>query len=180
LFKKQPLAWQIFDAMRPRVKTDEDLRDLAGELLQSPVAYFNGHKAPRFTDREKELLKKYVENGGFILAEACGGQKAFDAGFHELMIELFGRDNPLTDLPADHPVWKSHFPVPPGSFNLKGIQMGCKTVVIYSPEDLSCQWEANKTDNARGLLAFRIGGNIITYATALLLPRPRPSDRKVQ
>src|SRR5262249_24852877 len=89
VFKKQPLAWQIFDAMRPTVTSEQDLLDLVGELLQSPVVYFNGHKRPRFTDREKELLKKYVEHGGFILAEACCGRPEFDRGFRELAKELW-------------------------------------------------------------------------------------------
>jgi hypothetical protein len=174
LFKRPlPLGWQIFDAMRPLVRTPQELDDLVSELLPSPIVYFNGHQAPQFTAREKEVLKKYVENGGFLLAEACCGSKAFDRGVHGLMLELFGKENPLTDLPADHPVWKAFHPVPPGSFKLKGIQMGCKTVVIYSPEDLSCYWENNDKTSARGLLAFRTGENIIAYATG----REPPPDR---
>src|SRR4029077_10855314 len=70
---RQPLGWQIFDGMRPLVRTDQDLNNLVGELLPSPIVYFNGHKAPQFTERDKELLRRYVENGGFILAEACCG-----------------------------------------------------------------------------------------------------------
>jgi hypothetical protein len=178
LFKKlpRPLGWQIFDGMRPRVRDEQDMNNLVGELLPSPIVYFNGHQAPRFTDREKEILKKYVENGGFILAEACCGQKAFDRGVRALMKDLFGEDAPLTDLPADHPVWKAAFAVPPGSFKLQGIQMGCKTVVIYSPEDLSCWWENNDDKSARGLLAFRTGVNIIAYATG----KEPPPDRLTQ
>jgi hypothetical protein len=181
LFKRlpRPLGWQIFDGMRPRVRNEQDLNNLVGELLPSPIVYFNGHQAPRFTDREKEILKKYVENGGFILAEACCGQKAFDRGVRALLKELFGDDAPLTDLPAEHPVWKAHFPVPPGSFKLQGIQMGCKTVVMYSPEDLSCSWENNDDKSARGLLAFRLGVNIIAYATGKEPPPDRLTEVEV-
>jgi len=56
-----------------------------------------------------------------------------------------------------------------------GVQMGCKTVVIYSPQDLSCQWESNEYDG-RARTAFRLGANIIAYATGLELPKPRLTE----
>ena len=71
----------------------------------------------------------------------------------------------LEPLPADHAVWEGPFRVPPGSFKLHGLQMGCKTVLVYSPEDLSCLWEQNRQDTGRGELAFRVGTNLIAYAT---------------
>src|SRR5262249_8182390 len=89
-----------------------------------------------------------------------------------LMARLFP-DNPLRPLPAEHPIWRAHALVKPGEFGLEGIEMGCKTVVVYSPQDLSCLWEANKYDQGKGQLAFRLGGNIIAYATGLELPKPR-------
>jgi hypothetical protein len=173
LFHNTPLAWQIFDTKRGIVANDREERlRLTADLLQSPIAYFNGHKAPVFTEAEEEVLKEYIEQGGFILAEACCGRKEFDQGFRALMSRLFP-EHPLRPLPAEHPIWRAHAPIKPGEFNLEGIEMGCKTVVVYSPEDLSCLWEANKADSGRGLLAFRLGGNIIAYATGLELPKPR-------
>lgn len=172
LFKKQPLAWQIFDAKRASAENQAELLELTSDLLQSPIVYFNGHLAPRFTDTEERLLKEYIEQGGFILAEACCGQKEFDAGFRDLVRRLFP-ESELKPLPAEHPLWRAHADVPPGSFKLEGVHMGCKTVIVYSPQDLSCRWEANQTADAAGQLAFRLGGNIIAYATGLELPKPR-------
>lgn len=172
LFHRQPLAWQIFDCRRVSVTNNEELRALTSELLQSPIVYFNGHEAPRFSDLERSLLKEYVEQGGFILAESCCGAVGFDKGFRQLARELWP-DNPLKPLGPEHPLWKAHALIPPGEFPLEGIEMGCKTVVIYSPRDLSCLWEANSVKEPRGLLAFRLGGNIIAYATGLEPPKPR-------
>ena len=38
-----------------------------------PFCFINGTDAPKFSDGEKTLLKRYVEQGGFIIAEACCG-----------------------------------------------------------------------------------------------------------
>jgi hypothetical protein len=186
LFKRMPLAWQIFDAKRRLINNNrEEQLELVKDLMQSPIAYFNGHKVPQFTDAEKAVLKEYVEQGGFILAEACCGQQAFDAGFRLLMKDLFP-DNPLKPLPPEHPLWRAHAlvkaPEAGGEFPLEGIEMGCKTVVVYSPKDLSCYWESNKFAKSKGpaegdkaQLAFRLGANIVAYATGMEPPKPRLS-----
>ncbi|HLJ94323.1 MAG TPA: DUF4159 domain-containing protein [Gemmataceae bacterium] len=178
VFRKLPLAWQIFDTRRIEAPTDEAVLGLVGDLLQSPIVYFNGHKDPRLTGVQKKLLQQYVEQGGFILAEACCGQREFDQGFRALMRELFP-DNPLKKLGPEHPIWRAHAAVPPGSFALEGIDLGCKTVVIYSPQDLSCLWEANQVQGERALLAFRLGGNIIAYATGMEPPKARGTQVEV-
>ena len=68
--------------------------------MQAPIAYFNGHEAPDFTDAGKKVLRDYVEQGGFLFAEACCGRKAFDQGFRALMAELFpGEEQSFTPWP---------------------------------------------------------------------------------
>jgi hypothetical protein len=187
LFKRQPLAWQIFDAKRQIINNNrEEQLKLVADLMQSPIAYMNGHQAPQFTDAEKAVLKEYVEQGGFILAEACCGQKNFDTGFRALMKELFP-DNALRPLSPEHPIWRAHALVRPpeagGYFPLEGVEMGCKTVVVYSPKDLSCFWESNQFEKPKGQaeegkahLAFRLGANIVAYATGMEPPKPRLTD----
>jgi hypothetical protein len=179
LFKKQPLAWQVFN---PRLIDARTADGLVAELLQSPIAYFNGHWEPAFTPIEEELLRRYVENGGFILGEACCSQKEFDRGFRDLMARLFP-ETPLQPLPDEHPLWTAagpRFAVKPNQrFKLEGIQMGCKTVVVYSPQDLSCWWESNQHDQGDGRVAFRVAANIIAYATGLELPQPRLTEVEV-
>jgi hypothetical protein len=179
MFNKQPLAWQIFDAKRGLAdNTREEILSLAADLMQSPIAYFNGHRAPVFEDSEQAILKEYIDRGGFIFAEACCGRKEFDAGFRELMHRLYP-DNPLRPLPPEHPIWRAHALVKPGEFALEGIEMGCKTVVVYSPVDISCWLESNKFQTGKGQLAFRLGGNIIAYATGMELPKPRLSPKEI-
>lgn len=171
LFKRQPLAWQVFDARRATADTAAERLEVARELLQSPIAYFNGHAGPVFEGKEIEILKNYVDQGGFILAEACCGRQAFDTGLQALVKNLF-EEGALKKLDPMHPVWRSHYIINPNNFELYGVEMGCKTVLIYSKKDLSCTWEANTTEDE----AFRLGANIVAYATGLEMPKPRLSE----
>jgi hypothetical protein len=171
VFKRVPLAWQVFNT-RQTGRNEPDA--LAAELLQSPVAYLSGHNRPVLTGTEKEMLKKYLEQGGFLLAEACCGSEGFDRGFRELIAELFEKDGlKLQPLRADHPVWSAHALVSPREFPLEGLEFGCKTVVIYSPKPISGYWEANQQKDGRGRTAFRLAGNVIAYATGMEPPQPK-------
>jgi hypothetical protein len=177
LFRKQRLAWQIFDARRAGGLTRERIERLTAELLESPVAYLSGDKAPRLEAEEEQLLQRYLERGGFLYADARGGSAAFDKGFRELMSRLFPK-TPLQRLPADHPLWRSarKFSSLPTDHELWGIETGGRTVVVYSPEGLSGSWERDQSDRGKGEEAFRLGANVIAYATGLKPPRPRLSE----
>jgi hypothetical protein len=196
IFKQTPLAWQVFDVRGGADLTRKNIQDFTEELLESPIVYMNGHRAPRLEGGVKDMLREYVNNGGFILGEACCGNPSFDRGFHELMNELFP-DNKLEPIPADHPVWTASgkFVSRPSDFELEGVRLGCKWVVIYSkgirrnrPEALCCRWEVNDFEGADGKKAFQLGANIVAYATGLEPPKPRghivevprdASDKKV-
>jgi hypothetical protein len=183
IFKNTPLAWQVFDVRSGKDLNQGEIRRLTGELLQSPIVYFTGHDEPRLEGGTVQLLREYVNNGGFIMAEACCGRPEFDDGFKKLMKEMFP-ENALEPLPEDHPVWTAsgRFVSLPSRFELKGIRLGCKWVVIYSkgtlrdqPNSLCCWWEVNQYEADRGKEAFELGANIVAYATGLEPPRPRGS-----
>jgi hypothetical protein len=180
LFKRQPMAWQVFDIRRKEAADEEALHLLASELLPSPIVYINGHHL-RLSDKEKTVLTEYINNGGFLLAEACcGDRENFDRDFRKLMDEMFP-DNKLQRVPPDHPVWyaSGKFAVNPNDFSLYGIQQGCKWVVLYSDKPLAGYWEANQYKDGRGKAAFQLGANIIAYATGLQAPQPRLTEANV-
>jgi hypothetical protein len=176
LFKKKPMAWQVFDVRSKRAESPESRRELAAELLQAPIVYVNGHRFAA-TGKEKDILREYLENGGFLFAEACCGDPNFDKGFRAAIKEIFP-DDALEELPAEHPVYSASgkFVVSAKEFPLYGILKGCKTVVIYSPKPLAGYWEADLFDRGRGQKAFQLGANVIAYATGLEPPKPRLSE----
>jgi Domain of unknown function (DUF4159) len=161
------LTYQVID---PAVATVED-------LLESPVLFINGREAPQFTDAEIERLRQYVDRGGFLFAEQCCGTGDFDAGFRRLMSKMFPEpDLKLRPLPADHPAWHADEKVDPSFFKepLWGIDVGCRTSVIYAPQDLSCYWELARPGREKQYspvvqtqiaAAEGVGTNILAYAT---------------
>jgi hypothetical protein len=170
LFNRKPMAWQVFDVRNKTADGKRARQDLAAELLQSPVVYFNGH-AQVPGEKEEEILQEYLENGGFLFVEACCGREEFDRQFRAMMKRMFP-DNELAELSKDHPVWRSKFAVTPRDpFPLYGIDHGCKTVVIYSPRPISGYWEQNEPAKGNGKVAFELGANIIAYATGLEPPK---------
>ena len=83
----QRLNWQT---VRTAGATTDD-------LLEAPVLFFSGRQALDLSAPEKKALKEYLENGGFIFAEACQGEgcgdAAFDNAFRALMAEILPRAN---------------------------------------------------------------------------------------
>jgi hypothetical protein len=169
---KHLLTWQVVD---PEFASVPD-------LLQAPVIFLNGHKAPVFSHQARQKLRDYVEQGGFIFADACCGRAEFDAGFRELMKQVFPEpEYSLKPLLDEHPIWRAHYDVLPETQRLEGIEFGCRTVVVYSPDDLSCYWNHLTTQpaNPAVIKARRVGQNVIDYATGREMPADKLQPRVV-
>ena len=161
------LTYQVID---PQVATVED-------LLETPVLFINGRDTPQFTDAEVERLRMYVDRGGFLFAEQCCGTGDFDQGFRQLVTRIFPEpDLKLRPLPPDHPAWHADEKVDPSFFKepLWGIDVGCRTSVIYAPQDLSCFWELARPGREQQYspavrdqiqAAVGVGTNVLAYAT---------------
>jgi len=73
-----------------------------------PVAHMTG--SGRFTLKPAEIgaLRKYMDAGGLLFADAAGGNKAFTDSFWEMARQLYP-DDPAKVLPADHPIFTGVF-----------------------------------------------------------------------
>ena len=161
---RRDLSWQTIDV---RAATVED-------LLGTPVLFLSGSDGLALTPDQERNLREYVNQGGFIFAEACCGDVGFDRAFRSLMQKLFP-DNSLRLLPSDHPVWYAEEKVDPQYLRpLYGIDACCRTSVVYCPQDLSCYWELSgggrEDDYPQNVqneieACLRIGENVVTYAT---------------
>jgi hypothetical protein len=168
---KRDLSWQSVTLKQAKI----------ADLLETPVLFISGSKRVGWSAAHKKLLKDFVQQGGFLFAEACdadGCQGAeFDAEFRALVVELF--DQPLKKLPPTHPIWFAESRVDPKAlpegFWLYGVEACCKTSVVYSPISLSCRWELARPFGTRPRIApsvqadldnaVKIGLNVASYAT---------------
>ncbi len=145
----QPVAWQV-------VPFDAPLE----EWLAAPLLYFHGHEFPVWSAAQRAKLREFVTQGGTILAEACCGRAEFRAGFERFAAETFD-DVPLKTLSDTHAVYHVLHDVEPNG--LQGVDVGCRTGVIFSPNDLSCLWEQGDVPK-HSEKAFKLGANIAAYA----------------
>lgn len=157
---KTNLIWQTIDARRATLD----------DLLQTPILSISGTETPLPEDAEEkrrfvEMLRGYLEQGGFIFAEAIDGDVSFESGFRELIAEIAAKDGgELRLLEPDHPIWTAEkIVVPERARPIWGLDFGCRTSVVFVPAyrptpgpngeapsvfddrpSLSCLWEAAK------------------------------------
>jgi hypothetical protein len=176
---KMDLTWQVTDLPRASVE----------DLLQSPVLYLTGSESPLPDDPQQarrlaEKLRDYLDRGGFLFAEASCRDRGFDEGFRQLLELVFPeKEYRLQLLDPQHPIWYAEEKIPPDQLRpLWGIESGCRTSLIFAPQDppqhprpsLSSLWELSRSGREqkyprsveRQIAAgLGIGINILAYAT---------------
>ena len=130
------------------------------DWLAAPLLYMQGHTFPDWSGAERAKVRRYVGQGGTLLAEACCGRSEFRAGFLAFAKATFP-EYPLRELEPGHLLYAAHFPTEPAG--LWGIDVGCRTSVLFSPSDLSCLWE-QKTLGPQSDRALRLGVNVAAFA----------------
>ncbi|MBN2446230.1 MAG: DUF4159 domain-containing protein [Phycisphaerae bacterium] len=130
------------------------------EWLAAPILYFEGHEFPKWSPAQRQKLRAYVEQGGTLLVDACCRRKSFIDGFREFAADVFP-EYPLHELGSDHALYHLEYDVPP--MELEGIDVGCRTAVIFSPVNLSALWEIGDVPKLSEQ-ALHLGTNIAAYA----------------
>jgi len=135
------------------------------ELMEAPILYVCGYGDLAWSAEHLDILKKYIEQGGFIFAVNVKGSASFAADFAAVIKKLFPEQQ-IEQLAKNHPVYTSFFKLPRDRrLPLYGFNTGhCKrSPIIYSTNDIACEWDI--ADYAH--FHFRLGTNVIAYATGL-------------
>jgi hypothetical protein len=139
-----------------------------------PYLYMTGHGNVRFTDSELTILRKYLQQGGFLHADDNYGM---DQSIRRELKRLFP-DRDLVDVPLDHPVYNVVYKMPQGIPKIHehdgkpaqglGIFLDGRLVLYYSYEsDLGDGWEdpdVHHDPPDKREAALRMGVNLFMYA----------------
>ncbi|HYB96234.1 MAG TPA: DUF4159 domain-containing protein [Vicinamibacterales bacterium] len=155
----------------------------SAELAAFPFLFMTGHKLVRFSNRERDGLKSFVERGGFLFSDDCNHDVAglYATSFEQEMHRIFPAAGTLDKLPNHHPLYRAFFQFPDGppqtahELNgwgddlvhdyLRAVQRRGRIGVLYSNKDYGCEWDYDwrnkrfqRDDNTR----FAV--NIVVYA----------------
>lgn len=119
------------------------------ELFKFPFVIMTGEDDFTLTSKERENLKKYLENGGFMLASPGCSNTAWATAFRREIKRIFGNGS-LKDIPMNHELFSTIFTIKElklshgGNGKLQGITHNNKLVVAFASDGL------NDTSNTEG------------------------------
>lgn len=156
-------------APRERVLTLAD-----GDLWQTPYLYMTGHGNVRWSDTELAVLRRFLQQGGFLHADDNYGM---DESIRRELGRLFP-DRPLVEVPLSHPVYHVVYEFPQGIPKIHehdgkpaqgfGIFLEDRLVVFYSYQtDLGDGWEdpdVHRDPADKREAALRMGVNLFVFA----------------
>jgi hypothetical protein len=144
------------------------------ELWNVPYLFMTGHGNVRLADRDIIVLRRYLQQGGFLHADDNYGM---DESIRRELGRLFP-EVPLVEVPLDHPVYHVVYDFPQGVPKIHehdgkpaqgfGIFLDGRLVVFYSYQsDLGDGWEdpqVHKDPPEKREAALRMGVNLFAYA----------------
>jgi hypothetical protein len=148
------------------------LRD--DDLWNVPYIYMTGHGNVHWSDQDLAVLRRYLQQGGFLHADDNYGM---DVSIRRELARLFP-DHPLVEVPLDHPIYHLVYDFPRGIPKIHvhdnkpaqgfGIFLDGRLAVYYSYQsDLGDGWEDPEVHHdppAKHEAALRMGVNLFAYA----------------
>lgn len=143
------------------------------DLFDYPFVHMTGHGNVYFSDDDIENLRAYLLSGGFLHIDDNYGMNEY---IRPEIRKLFPNEE-LKELPADHPIFQSHFNFPKGLPKIHehdglppqafGITVNDRLVLLFTYEtDLGNGWENPEIHNNPPevrLKALQMGANLIKY-----------------
>ena len=166
---KNLLTWQVVDPRNASIQ----------EMLQAPIVFFNGHDAPEFSPAGQGKSQGFVEQGGFIFADACCSSRAVRPGLQALDERAFRGGRRRAQASAQ-PIIRSG---EPSTCFLRMCSRfwGSSTAAAPSSSILRSTSRATGTSRERSpanpavIRSIKVGQNVIDYATG----REMPADKLV-
>lgn len=141
--------------------------NLNQEIADCDLLLMAGQQEFTFAQEWLLVLRKFLERGGVLLGESCGGGAAFRESFVQL-VEKLGRELALVE--RGHPLFTTHHLFAQAPEGAQGpAQLAASDDVIYSSGDYGCLWEGGRPDKPASREAIRsaleLGTNLGIYAS---------------
>jgi hypothetical protein len=155
----------------------------SAELFSFPFIFMTGHKLVRFSAKERDQLRQYVQTGGLLFSDDCNHDVAglYATSFEQEMKAAFPGTRTLAKVPSTHAIYRAFFRFPEGppqtahELNgwgddvvhdyLRAVEHDGRVGVLYSNKDYGCEWDYDwrnkrfqRDDNTR----FAV--NLVVYA----------------
>jgi hypothetical protein len=149
------------------------------DAFRYPLLYLTGHLPVRFTEKESEILRSYLQRGGLLFIDDHNHD--VDGAFHKTVRDEVRRIiGPLVPLPNTHELFRAFFKFdgpPTTSHEMNGwgdnlihekldaVQIRGRIAVLYSNKDYSSEWSYHP-DNKRFLSVdnTKFAVNLVVYA----------------
>ena len=156
----------------------------ADKISKFPFLYITGHDDFTWTDAQVVALRRYLNNGGFLLADACCGRQKFDLAFRREIAKVLGEQAKIAPLTINHPLFQAQNKIKNVSYTeaadarlggkeslprLEGVTLNNKLAVVYSPISLNVGWRVKPVPYSVAYAprsALDLGVNILMYAMA--------------
>jgi hypothetical protein len=157
-----------------RTQKEEKVVSLTDENLRAfPFLYMTGHGSVKLTREERDALRAYLEDGGFLFVNDSYGM---DPAVRAMVREVFP-DHPFEEISRDHPVFHSFYDMPglpkihehdkkpPQAF---GVTIDGRLVLFYVYEsdigDGLADPQVHNDPPAKREQAMRMAVNVFIYA----------------
>lgn len=156
------------------------LKEFSFAPERTPILYFTGQESFELTPLERSHMRNYVLRGGYVFGNASSGKRGFAESFKKEFQTIFP-DRPWYRLPPEHPLFHSHFRLSrlrhkdgASKYSMRfptvyGVNVGCRTAVIFTSYDVACGWDGHTHDFGRRIDiddARRFGVNLLAYCLA--------------
>jgi hypothetical protein len=170
----QDLIRLVSRASTVKVQAEKKVRLTDAELFETPFVFMNGHNDFVLTEAEMEVLRKYLEHGGFFFASGCCTNPNFPKAWRREFSRLFANE-PVKPLPYDHLIYRSFYSIPRlrsmhenREIQLEGLIHKGNLVAVLCEEGLCCSFSMNnKCNDGKGVSpddGQKLALNIAVYA----------------
>ncbi|CAN5534811.1 DUF4159 domain-containing protein [soil metagenome] len=185
----EPGGWNRLACLMSQQLVGLEIKTIAPTVatpIAGTIAHLTGTDTFKLTAEERTAIQKYVNDGGTLVVDAAGGSSEFATSAETELEAMFpGFAKAVTPLAADHAVFTGAGDTPikiryrnfaratvgrSESPRIRGFNIGDRTAVLYSREDLSVGLVGTPVDGIIGYdpdVASNLMMSILNYAGKL-------------